>query len=112
MALGGCEDGFGFLGSTAKHSVNVGSLGGDDHVDGIHAAGGKGLGLLLGDAQGLGELMDGAAKLLLESFGSGAILLDVDFPAGEAGGETGILAALADGKCKILLVDGDADGRA
>ena len=52
--------------------------------------------------------MNGTTKLLLEGFRGGAVFLDVDFPTGEAGGETGVLTALADGKGEILLVDGDA----
>ena len=61
------------------------------------------------DAEGLDDDLGGLTDALLEFLRGGLVFLDIDIPADEAGGEAGVLAALADGQRKLVLVDADVD---
>ena len=56
--------------------------------------------LLVTDQVGSGFLVNGD---VLEDVGGKGLGLDVDVPAGQAGGEAGVLALLADGERKLVV---------
>jgi hypothetical protein len=49
------------------------------------------------------------AYLLLHRSRRGGVLVDVDLPAGEAGGQARVLAFFADREGELIFVDGDLD---
>ena len=56
------------------------------------------------------EGLGGAGDLAFERLLLRGIFLDVDFPAGQLGRETGVLALFADGDGQLVLVDGHLYG--
>src|SRR5439155_2170198 len=67
-----------------------------------HLAGG-----LVGDPLALGPLLTGVAGLLLGQLG---LALDVDAPTGEARGQAGVLALLADRERELVVGNDDVGG--